>query len=197
MPNELVTVPRMMAARVTRAVARIRKRQKPYGRKYLRRDRTGMKILFSPGTRVVHHLNRRRAPVRRARLSSRMVTPGRLELPTNSLGNCCSIHLSYGALVLTDWYGSSLEHFHKFCAWRGATQEPFGRMFYSHPSRPAGGLHTFQPGAADTPGRDGSSPGMSRLCDARLDKGCRSTVGREVVAPTAATAGNIAARVLA
>ena len=26
-----------------------------------------------------------------------MVTPGRLELPTRSLGNCCSIHLSYGA----------------------------------------------------------------------------------------------------
>jgi hypothetical protein len=26
-----------------------------------------------------------------------VVTPGRLELPTNSLGNCCSIHLSYGA----------------------------------------------------------------------------------------------------
>ena len=28
-----------------------------------------------------------------------MVTPGRLELPTRSLGNCCSIHLSYGATV--------------------------------------------------------------------------------------------------
>ena len=27
----------------------------------------------------------------------KMVTPGRLELPTRSLGNCCSIHLSYGA----------------------------------------------------------------------------------------------------
>ena len=27
-----------------------------------------------------------------------MVTPGRLELPTRSLGNCCSIHLSYGAV---------------------------------------------------------------------------------------------------
>ena len=27
-----------------------------------------------------------------------MVTPGRLELPTRSLGNCCSIHLSYGAI---------------------------------------------------------------------------------------------------
>ena len=26
-----------------------------------------------------------------------MVTPGRFELPTRSLGNCCSIHLSYGA----------------------------------------------------------------------------------------------------
>jgi pantetheine-phosphate adenylyltransferase len=25
------------------------------------------------------------------------VTPGRFELPTRSLGNCCSIHLSYGA----------------------------------------------------------------------------------------------------
>ena len=28
---------------------------------------------------------------------SGVVTPGRLELPTRSLGNCCSIHLSYGA----------------------------------------------------------------------------------------------------
>jgi hypothetical protein len=27
----------------------------------------------------------------------RMVTPGRFERPTYSLGNCCSIHLSYGA----------------------------------------------------------------------------------------------------
>ena len=27
-----------------------------------------------------------------------VVTPGRLELPTRSLGNCCSIHLSYGAI---------------------------------------------------------------------------------------------------
>ena len=26
-----------------------------------------------------------------------LVTPGRFELPTRSLGNCCSIHLSYGA----------------------------------------------------------------------------------------------------
>src|SRR5271154_5131026 len=70
-------------------------------------------------------------------------------------------------------------------------------MFYSHPSRPASGLHTFQPGAADTPGQDGSRPGMCRLCDARLDKGSRSTVGREVAPPSAATVGNIAARVLA
>jgi hypothetical protein len=29
-----------------------------------------------------------------------VVTPGRLELPTNSLGNCCSIHLSYGAAFI-------------------------------------------------------------------------------------------------
>ena len=27
-----------------------------------------------------------------------MVTPGRFERPTYSLGNCCSIHLSYGAI---------------------------------------------------------------------------------------------------
>ena len=32
--------------------------------------------------------------------AEQMVTPGRLELPTNSLGNCCSIHLSYGAPCL-------------------------------------------------------------------------------------------------
>ena len=30
-------------------------------------------------------------------MKKNMVTPGRLELPTRSLGNCCSIHLSYGA----------------------------------------------------------------------------------------------------
>jgi hypothetical protein len=30
----------------------------------------------------------------------KLVTPGRFELPTRSLGNCCSIHLSYGATVL-------------------------------------------------------------------------------------------------
>ena len=30
-----------------------------------------------------------------------MVTPGRFELPTRSLGNCCSIHLSYGATLKT------------------------------------------------------------------------------------------------
>ena len=35
-----------------------------------------------------------------------MVTPGRLELPTNSLGNCCSIHLSYGATFITALTGS-------------------------------------------------------------------------------------------
>ncbi len=33
----------------------------------------------------------------RKRPKEGMVTPGRLELPTRSLGNCCSIHLSYGA----------------------------------------------------------------------------------------------------
>ncbi len=40
-------------------------------------ERTTIKILYFPG--------------------NRMVTPGRLELPTNGLGNRCSIHLSYGA----------------------------------------------------------------------------------------------------
>ena len=41
-----------------------------------------------------------------------MVTPGRLELPTNSLGNCCSIHLSYGATCLNRLVMlMSLEHF--------------------------------------------------------------------------------------
>jgi hypothetical protein len=29
----------------------------------------------------------------------KLVTPGRFELPTRSLGNCCSIHLSYGATL--------------------------------------------------------------------------------------------------
>jgi hypothetical protein len=35
-----------------------------------------------------------------------MVTPGRLELPTRSLGNCCSIHLSYGATRFVDYVAS-------------------------------------------------------------------------------------------
>ena len=30
-------------------------------------------------------------------LSDKMEAPGRVELPTNGLGNRCSIHLSYGA----------------------------------------------------------------------------------------------------
>jgi hypothetical protein len=35
------------------------------------------------------------------------VTPGRLELPTNGLGNRCSIHLSYGATSHnTNWLAS-------------------------------------------------------------------------------------------
>ncbi len=33
-----------------------------------------------------------------------LVTPGRFELPTRSLGNCCSIHLSYGATVITGYH---------------------------------------------------------------------------------------------
>lgn len=33
---------------------------------------------------------------RRDSISKRMVPPGRLEHPTNGLGNRCSIHLSYG-----------------------------------------------------------------------------------------------------
>jgi hypothetical protein len=32
-----------------------------------------------------------------------MVTPGRFELPTNGLGNRCSIHLSYGATIRRDF----------------------------------------------------------------------------------------------
>ena len=36
-----------------------------------------------------------------------MVTPGRFELPTFSLGNCCSIHLSYGATTGCVDYRSS------------------------------------------------------------------------------------------
>jgi hypothetical protein len=33
-----------------------------------------------------------------SRASLGMEAPGRVELPTRSLGNCCSIHLSYGAI---------------------------------------------------------------------------------------------------
>ena len=35
-------------------------------------------------------------------LAAGVVTPGRFELPTRSLGNCCSIHLSYGATFRTN-----------------------------------------------------------------------------------------------
>ncbi len=52
-----------------------------------------------------------------------MEAPGRVELPTRSLGNCCSIHLSYGALahqftnrrrndvsiIFIPWAGSSIQ----------------------------------------------------------------------------------------
>ena len=43
--------------------------------------------------------NRATFSIERGRIHAekRVVTPGRLELPTRSLGNCCSIHLSYGA----------------------------------------------------------------------------------------------------
>jgi hypothetical protein len=39
-----------------------------------------------------------------AAMQEEMVTPGRLELPTRSLGNCCSIHLSYGATLESIFY---------------------------------------------------------------------------------------------
>ena len=39
-----------------------------------------------------------------------MEAPGRVELPTLSLGNSCSIHLSYGAIVLTTTNHKNLEN---------------------------------------------------------------------------------------
>ena len=39
-------------------------------------------------------------PANHSKNQYEMVTPGRFELPTRSLGNCCSIHLSYGATAL-------------------------------------------------------------------------------------------------
>jgi hypothetical protein len=62
-----------------------------------------MEMIFSPGNEGGLHLDRRRPLFRRA---EHVVTPGRLELPTNSLGNCCSIHLSYGATFITAPTGS-------------------------------------------------------------------------------------------
>ena len=41
-----------------------------------------------------------------------MVTPGRFELPTRSLGNCCSIHLSYGATLFFNNIQYNSTHFH-------------------------------------------------------------------------------------
>src|SRR5271154_2597508 len=108
MPNELVTVPRTMAARVTRAVERIRKRQKPYGRKYLRRDRTGMKILFSPGTNPgfptapLHPRSRVRLSLRKAACSS----PIR-QSPTGNPGE--ATHTSIDAACRSDAQGFQAE----------------------------------------------------------------------------------------
>ncbi len=45
---------------------------------------------FKPDPRVIHETHG---------FVRIVVTPGRLELPTRSLGNCCSIHLSYGATL--------------------------------------------------------------------------------------------------
>ena len=37
-----------------------------------------------------------------------MVAPGRVELPTFGLGNRCSIHLSYGAILAKQHTGNNL-----------------------------------------------------------------------------------------
>src|SRR5271166_6513250 len=94
-PRGSVTVPCTMAAWVERHTKsnQSMKRQE-------RRDRTGMEIPFSPGTRVNRTSIDARLRLDAQAGSEEMVTPGRLELPTNSLGNCCSIHLSYGAPCL-------------------------------------------------------------------------------------------------
>jgi hypothetical protein len=100
-PKGSVTVPWSMAAWVEGTTRR--KRKSADSRKAERHDRTGMEILFSPGNEGGQHLDRRRTLFPRA---EHVVTPGRLELPTNSLGNCCSIHLSYGATFITASTGS-------------------------------------------------------------------------------------------
>ena len=51
------------------------------------------------GLGVAEWLSDRETPQPRD-LVTALVAPGRLERPTNSLGNCCSIHLSYGATRL-------------------------------------------------------------------------------------------------
>src|ERR1700748_1158671 len=51
--------------------------------------------ILTPRATFLHLLQRNKGPV--LHVPDVKVTPGRLELPTNSLGNCCSIHLSYGA----------------------------------------------------------------------------------------------------
>src|ERR1035437_4961647 len=57
----------------------------------------------------------------RAAMQEGMVTPGRLELPTRSSGNCCSIHLSYGATtqIVRSSFGKLLDSTPSALAGRG------------------------------------------------------------------------------
>ena len=67
-------------------------------------NRDGVRSQNAPGQNVKNEAVDRKAQAGLSRqadelnaLEEGVVTPGRLELPTRSLGNCCSIHLSYGA----------------------------------------------------------------------------------------------------
>ena len=73
-----------------------------------------------------------------------MVTPGRFELPTRSLGNCCSIHLSYGATLAVTAVLWSARRNQPTCkmhggAMGGVVEHILSRS--SHLGKASGGLH--------------------------------------------------------
>jgi hypothetical protein len=73
-------------------------------------NRVMQKLKGLPGEQAIgkpRHI-RAKVPAHPAKLLI-LVTPGRFELPTRSLGNCCSIHLSYGATCRQDLLVCSLQ----------------------------------------------------------------------------------------
>jgi hypothetical protein len=53
-----------------------------------------------------------------------MVGLGRVELPTSSLGNCCSIHLSYSPTLIDYYVLAEFERLHGLCAHKLCSKVP-------------------------------------------------------------------------